>query len=137
MHPSTTRRVHSAEFKALVLAQCAEPGASVAAVSRQHGLNANLVQKWLAGRGLKRCGLQSPDPCAAGDAETMQFVPVEIAPPRPTAAALAESSQPSSAATSIRIELRRGATQLTVTWPSQDAATCIGWLREIGASVLP
>jgi transposase len=33
-------------LKLLVLAQCAEPGASVAKVAMAHGLNANLVHKW-------------------------------------------------------------------------------------------
>ena len=63
MHPKVrqgARRVHAAGFKAKVLAQCQEPGASVAAVAMANGLNANLVRKWLAGRGLKRAGLVVP-----------------------------------------------------------------------------
>jgi transposase len=43
--------VHSAEFKAAVIAECERPGASVSAVSLSHGLNVNLVRKWLVGRG--------------------------------------------------------------------------------------
>jgi transposase len=39
-------RRHGRELKALVLAECAEPGASVARVALKHGLNANLVHKW-------------------------------------------------------------------------------------------
>lgn len=34
-----SRRRHSAEFKAQVVAACAEPGATVAAVARAFGLN--------------------------------------------------------------------------------------------------
>ena len=45
------RRRHADELKARVLADCAEPGASVAAVAQAHGLNANLVHKWRRGRG--------------------------------------------------------------------------------------
>jgi transposase-like protein len=45
---NSARRRHSAELKRLVLAQCAEPGASVAKVALTHGLNANLVHKWRA-----------------------------------------------------------------------------------------
>jgi transposase len=44
-------RRHSDEFKARVLAQCAEPGASIAAVAQAHGLKVNLVSKWRRGRG--------------------------------------------------------------------------------------
>ncbi|MBI2750944.1 MAG: transposase, partial [Burkholderiales bacterium] len=51
MHPKyPIRRTHSPEFKAQVLAACARPGASVAAVALDHGLNANVVRKWLSGR---------------------------------------------------------------------------------------
>ena len=35
-----------AELKSQVFAACDEPGASVAAVARAHGLDANLVHKW-------------------------------------------------------------------------------------------
>jgi len=48
------RRKHSAEFKAQVLAECRQPGASVAAVAIAHGLNPNVVRKWLSGQNLKR-----------------------------------------------------------------------------------
>jgi hypothetical protein len=34
----------------------------VAAVAQAHGLNANLVRKWLVGRGVKRCGLDARTP---------------------------------------------------------------------------
>ena len=37
------RRRHGAQLKALVLEQCAAPGASVAKVAMSHGLNANIV----------------------------------------------------------------------------------------------
>lgn len=44
MHVNTKqRRRHSAAFKAEVLAACAEPGASVAAVAMAFKLNDNLV----------------------------------------------------------------------------------------------
>jgi transposase len=46
------RRAHSVEFKAQVLAQCAQPGASIAAVALANGVNANLVRKWLVGERL-------------------------------------------------------------------------------------
>lgn len=45
-----TRRVkrrHSPEFKARVIAACEARGASVAGVALAHGVNANLVRKWI------------------------------------------------------------------------------------------
>lgn len=41
-----TRRRHSAELKQQILAECAQPGASVARVALSHGINANVVHKW-------------------------------------------------------------------------------------------
>ena len=61
MHPNSgPRRRHSAELKAKVLAACAEPGASISGVALAHSLNANLVRKWLVGRGLKRTAIPAP-----------------------------------------------------------------------------
>ena len=45
--PRRVRRCHSSEFKARVVAECAVRGASVAGVSLAHGVNANLVRKWI------------------------------------------------------------------------------------------
>ncbi|MDU7589036.1 MAG: transposase, partial [Acidovorax sp.] len=41
-----TRRRYDAELKQQILAQCAEPGASVASIAMSHGINANVVHKW-------------------------------------------------------------------------------------------
>ena len=37
----------SPELKAAIVAACLAPGASVAAVALAHGVNANLVRKWI------------------------------------------------------------------------------------------
>ena len=41
------RRSHSPEFKARVVNACEVRGASVAGVALAHGVNANLVRKWI------------------------------------------------------------------------------------------
>jgi transposase len=41
-----TRWRHSAEFKAQILGECAQPAGSVASVALSHGINANVVYKW-------------------------------------------------------------------------------------------
>jgi hypothetical protein len=33
--------------------------------------------------------------------------------------------------TDIRIELQRGATTVTVTWPASAASECAAWMREL------
>ena len=118
------RRRHSTELKALVLLQCAAPGASVAKVAMSHGVNANVVHGW---RKLARerdgNALVPPSPTtlptqtAAG---VLQFLPVSIvqttSPPAPV---------------DIQIELRRGATAMKITWPITAAAECAAWMREL------
>ena len=44
------KRRHSTEFKARILAECEVRGASVAGVALAHGVNANLVRKWIVMR---------------------------------------------------------------------------------------
>ena len=105
------RRRYSAELKAEVLAQCAAPGASVAKVAMSHGINANVVHHW---RQLAR------ETGAQGAPPRSEFVPVPLAT---TAPAVADSD--------IRIELRRGATALTIRWPVAAGADCAVWLREL------
>ena len=105
-----SRRRYSAELKAEVLAQCDAPGASVAKVAMSHGINANVVHSW---RQLARTGgtkVAAPP--------RSEFVPVPlVAPPRP------------EADNEIRIELRRGATAMTIRWPVAAAGECAAWLR--------
>ena len=40
------RRRYGRQFKAMVLAQCDEPGMSVAQVAMAHGINDNVVHRW-------------------------------------------------------------------------------------------
>ena len=41
------RREYSKAFKAQVMDECAQPGASVGGVALSHGLHANMVHRWL------------------------------------------------------------------------------------------
>ena len=41
------RRIHSAEFKAHIVAACCKPGVSSASVAMANGINANLVRRWV------------------------------------------------------------------------------------------
>ena len=100
----SNRRTHSAEFKAQVLSECQQPGASVAAVAVARGLNPNVVRKWLAGQNLKR--MDATMPATAPHVQPLQFVAVELAKPEHRLANL-PASQPD-----IRIKLERGGLQL-------------------------
>ncbi len=111
------RRRHNPDLKSRVLAECAAPAASVAAVAMSHGLNANLVHRW---RRLAAAGASSTSATIFPPASVeIGFVPVPL--PAATAPALPD----------IRIELRRGATSIAVTWPIGAAAECASWLGEL------
>ncbi|MEO3714642.1 transposase [Roseateles flavus] len=45
--PGCRRRVHSAEFKAQAVRALQQPGVSMAAVAMAHGINANLLRRWV------------------------------------------------------------------------------------------
>ena len=112
---SAPRRRHAAELKSRVLAACNEPGASVAAIALAHGLNANLVHKW-------RRGVAPPvrPPASSGAGHGAgEFIALALPSREAAPAALAD----------IRIELRRGATSVAVSWPLAAADQCAAWLR--------
>lgn len=118
------RRRHSEQFKAQVLAACGEPGASVSAVALSFGLNTNLVRQWQRGRGYK------PNrPAVASQAVSQvqpQFVALSLPPPSVPAAPAAHV-----APQVIRVELKRGALAVDVTWPMSASSDCAAWLREL------
>jgi transposase len=106
------RRYYSPELKLQVVRACARADASIAGVAMQHGVNANIVHRWLREHSQ---GTLVAQPLA--------FVPV-------TLESSTEVAAPAQATAEIRMELRRGAATVTVTWPSQLALECGAWLRE-------
>ena len=132
MHQESTlqrpsRREYSGEFKASVLEQCRRPGASVAGVALGHGLNPNMVHRWI------REERQRQALALAGGA----FVPVSIPSVQAIEAEQCVPALPAPAAAaadpSIRIEIQRGGARLTMHWPisaAQQCAQLLGeWLR--------
>jgi transposase-like protein len=121
--PRQRRRLHSDEFKADAVASCMQPGMSMAAVAMAHGVNANLLRRWVREAELRPPGIALDKPQAHGmqapEAKPL-FVPVSLPPPA-AAAPVAD----------IRIELQRGATAITVTWPASAAGECAAWMREL------
>ena len=112
------RRIHSDEFKAQVVAACRPAGVSIAAVAMANGVNANLARRWVTAseRGAERRSGAQPAALASGVAST-EFVPLTL----PAAAPPPD----------IRIELRRGATAISLSWPCSAASDCAAWLREL------
>jgi len=108
------RRRHSAEFKAKVVEECTRAGVSMAAVALAHGLNANLLRRWVVEK--KSIGL-TPGPAASPPQQEFMALP------------LIAQAQQAPAAGDICIELRRGATTVMIRWPAQAVGDCAAWLR--------
>ena len=105
----------------MVVAASLRPGVSMASVPLAHGLNANLLRRWVVEAQHKpRAAVPVPAASSKAVAPAPAFVPL------PMAAALpAEPAEP------IRIELTRGGTTIRVQWPLSAAAQCAAWLREL------
>ena len=113
------RRTHSDDFKANAVASCMQPGMSMAAVAMAHGINANLLRRWVREAELGR-GAQRTQPLVVSKPAVKTaapFVPMHLPAPGSTPI--------------IRIELRRGATAINVSWPAEAAAACAAWMREL------
>ncbi|PAU56076.1 transposase [Pseudomonas sp. PICF141] len=108
-----TRRSYSKSFKAQVIQECGQPGASIASIALSHNLNANLVHKWIRLQAQKSTALQSA------------FIPLPV----PLAGAKSHSSSSSSSNICVEIQHPRGIVK--VNWPTENAAACVTFLRDL------
>ena len=113
---SYTLRYYSPQLKADVIQECRQGSASVSGVALAHGINANIVHRWL-----------HEDERAALLLRAQSFVPVTL---EQASAALPAVKGGSSATPDIRIEVHKGSSTITVNWPLEGAASCAAWLRE-------
>jgi len=93
-------------FKAQVVQECLQPGASVASVALSHGINANVVRKWLP---LYRDRQLTNLPA---------FVPLKLEP-----------KLQATPETSVSIDVPFGQKALTVKWPATDPEGCARFVR--------
>jgi transposase-like protein len=93
-------------FKAQIVQECLQPGISMASVALRHGINANLVRKWIP---LYR-------DCEATTLPA--FVPIKLpSPPQ------ADLQMP------VSIDVPFGHQNLTVKWPLADPDGCARFIR--------
>ena len=83
----------------------------MAGVALSHGINANIVHRWLREYSQTALVVQS-----------QAFVPVTLDEPAPGSAP--------QAAPDIRVEVQRANATIVVRWPLQGSAACAAWLRE-------
>lgn len=112
-----SRRRHSPDFRASVIEAAKQPGVSIAAVALANGLNANMLRKWVAE---SDAGGSVPGSLGSkAGPGSAAFVPLALPAP--------QESAPSS---DIRVEVRRGATVVSISWPAASASACAAWLRD-------
>ena len=104
------RRTYSKQFKAEVVEQCLMPGASVSAIALSHGINANVIRKWLP-----------PGPAPMARAPVL--LPVTIEPD-------ALSAQP-GAAQPIELSIHGATLRLPPGFATQDLRSILQVLRSL------
>jgi transposase len=118
--PGRGRRFYSPEFKAQLVAACRIPGMSVASVPRNHGINHNILHRWL--RELTEPGaLRLP---GVIDKAVPAFIELPIA----------DSIAPAVVATdtgSVHVEIQRGDLSVKLRWPAAAPPPCAQWLLEL------
>ena len=102
------RSSYPKSFKAQVVQECLQPGASISSVAISHGINANVIRKWLP--------LYRDQPPATLPA----FIPVKVSPKK-------------KAELSVIIELPFGEQTITVKWPSSDPEGCVRFVRGLAS----
>lgn len=107
---SRQRRTFPKAFKVQIIEECAQPGISVAGVALRHGLNANLVHKWIR---------QQHKPLPTMPA----FVPVPLD--------LIPTGRARTEAMTVQIEIPHHTGSLSVRWPAQYAEGCARFVREL------
>ena len=118
-----THRTYTPEFKAQLVAACQQPGASIAALAGQHGMNANVLHRWLKEHQRNGCH-QLAEPgiraIAGVPSQTPSFIPLSL-----------PAATPAPKEQEIKVELRKGALSMVVTWPLNAAVDLASWTAAI------
>ena len=101
------RSSYPKSFKAQVVQECLQLGATVSSVAISHGINANVIRKWMP--------LYRDQPAAAS---LPAFVPLKAAPKRPAEAP-------------VIIELLMAGHVIMVKWPTSDSEGCAQFIRAV------
>jgi len=113
------RRRHSDEFKTRVVAQCRQPGVSIASVALSNGLNANLLRRWVVeGEQGSVSGVAATTKRKSSHRTDGEFIPVRVA-------------CDGGAHGDIRVALQGRGMSIEVRWPVAAGDDCARWLRTL------
>ena len=102
------RNTYSKSFKTQIMQECQQPGVSIAGVALSHGINANVVRRWIS---VDRNTVSQHLPA---------FIPLKLEP-----------TTQASPETPISIDVPCGKGKLTVRWPNRDPHGCAQFVREL------
>jgi len=112
--PTRHRRKHTIDFKTDLVTMCSQPGISVSAVAQAHGVNANLLRRWM-----KQYPADGKAPLAPASSK---LVPVQV-----------EVTNTSPTGEEIHFDIQRGTTRIHIRWPLAGATACVqllgAWLK--------
>ena len=117
VNPAPKRKRYTKAFKHNVITACAQPGASAARIALEHGLNANMLRKWIR-------LAQSKSTHKAPGFVALPInanAPVQPAPPVKRAADTE----------AIRVEIPYRQQSISISWPVSQTDRCLALLREL------
>ena len=141
--PSRRRRIHAPQFKAKLVAICQQPGISMTTTALDHGINANLLRRWVLEH--ERYGKHSLPGDGEGalvaqprDMSPANWIPLSASPgttDRPVVAQapdkIIDAQQPAQAHGTIALELAAQGLRMTLRWPGEDRRGLAGFVREL------
>ena len=127
VHPQCVQdNITAVNSKLGFVAEARQPHVSSASVALSHGLNANLLRRWIQDADPNYVGKRRQESLRINDTASSgmlpAFLPVNFPGEQPT---------PKSVGQCIEIEVQKGSTTVKVKWPLQASHSCLAWLREI------
>ena len=113
-----TKRSYSPEFRADLVRQCQQLGMSCSALAISHGMNPNVLRRWI-----KEADQTRAPKMATQHIDTVPaFIPLPMAVTSPA---------PESPAVPVRIEVQRNGITIAIDWPAERLNDSAAWVREI------
>jgi transposase-like protein len=111
-----------------MVAQCMQDDVSLASLAVEHGMNPNVLHRWVTEHERYGHHILSDD-----DRQEQSLTPLVVPTPHSATRFLPVPLSPSQSPAGneiIRLEVKRGTTTVCVSWPVSAAAQCADLMRE-------
>ena len=127
------------QVKQELVKRCLQPGVSVAALAMQHGVNANLLRKWITKWQSRNAMQQAASEIAPQNASAFLALPVNMATPHAAVTTMARKVSPASANSvtqpmHLRVQLPNGIAVDFGAPPMQDLSVIMQTLCSLPCS---